>query len=210
MKNLYNTRRGETCIVMGNGPSLKTVPLKFLRKHPTFGANKVYLLDGFTPNYYVCVNPLVLEQNRAEIEALPCPKFIRGGLNFSGYQLHSVGFPMFSYVPWKWIYEGYTVTFVSLQLAFFMGFETILLVGVDHRFTFSGNPNEQSHMAGDDPNHFSPDYFKGQDWHNPDLERSEHAYRLALKAFTDDKRKIINLTKGTALNVFQKGELSRW
>lgn len=196
--------------MIGNGPSLKDVPLKFLKKYPTFGANKIYLLDGFTPSYYVCVNPLVLEQNRAEIEALPCEKFIRGGMGFSGNQLHSVGFPMFSYCPDKWIYEGFTVTFVSLQLAFFMGFTTALLVGVDHRFTYSGNPNEQQHMAGDDPNHFSPDYFKNQDWHNPDLERSEHAYRLALKAFTDDSRKIVNLTQGTALNVFQKGKLSRW
>jgi hypothetical protein len=108
------------------------------------------------------------------------------------------------------VYEGHTVTFVSMQLAFFMGFRTVLLVGVDHRYIYEGPPNERHVMKGDDPNHFSPDYFKGMEWHNPDLERSEAAYRMAREAFEKNGGRILNLTEGSALEVFDRCDLSEW
>lgn len=210
-QEFYYKHVGQTCLVIGNGPSLKDVPVSFLQSMPSFGSNRIYLKQGFTPTYYVCVNPLVRQQFADEILALPCPKFLGGGPVVAPgqgvYHLHSVPTPLFSYSPLNWVYEGYTVTFVSLQLAYYMGFKTVYLVGVDHKYSFVGEPNEETRYGGADINHFDPSYFSERQWNNPDLERSEEAYRMAKAAFESDGRKIVNITKGTALEVFEKAEL---
>jgi hypothetical protein len=182
--------------------------LTFLRKYPTFGTNRIYLLDSFTPTYYASVNPLVIEQSAAEIDAMDCTKFIRAELadKIAGaFPLYSAQVVTFSKDPLKYVYEGFTVTYVCMQLAYWMGFTTALLVGVDHRFTVEGQPNQEVVSQGDDPNHFAPDYFgKGVVWNNPDLARSEQAYRVAKLNFEHDGRKIVNLTPRSALDVFER------
>ena len=40
VKELRDTHKGETCLVVGNGPSLKKIPKDFLKKYPTFGTNR--------------------------------------------------------------------------------------------------------------------------------------------------------------------------
>jgi len=157
----------------------------------------------------------VIEQSVEQINKMECiGKFIRADkvdIINDAIPLFSASMPMFSKSPLDFIYEGFTVTYVCMQLAYWMGFTTALLVGVDHRFTFEGQPNEQVISQGADPNHFHPDYF-GKDvaWNNPDLYRSEMAYRMALTNYKWDDRKIINLTPDTALDVFEKQDWHKW
>jgi hypothetical protein len=92
-----------------------------------------------------------------------------------------------------------------MQLAFHMGFEQVILVGVDHSFVTQGKPHTEVVSQGDDPNHFSPDYFgKGFRWQLPDLETSEIAYRLARKTFESSGREILDATIGGKLTIFPK------
>lgn len=202
----------KTCIVIGNGPSLRNISVEWLKEYPTLGSNRIYL--KFTPTYYVCVNPLVLSQFHNEIEEVMSEKYLSETaleiIDCPAMFLHSIPLKVFSYEPLRYIYEGYTVTYVALQLAFWMGFEQVLLVGVDHRYMFDGQPNQQGLMTKDDPNHFDPTYFKGAIWNNPDLKESEFAYNLALTAFSDNGRRILNLTPDTALDVFEKGDIKEW
>ena len=198
----------KTCVVIGNGPSLRDVPVEFLCRYPTFGANRIYL--KFLPDYYVVINPLVCQQNHDDIQRIQRTKYVRAGMGLEGYQLHSSTREPFSFHPLKWVNEGYTVTYVSLQLAYWLGFETVLLVGVDHRYTFDGKPNEKRHMDGDDPNHFDPAYFRGQDWNNPDLGKSESYYRWAREVYRRNGRQVVNLTKGSSLDVFERGRIEEW
>lgn len=193
--------------MIGNGPSLRNVPDEFLQSRPTFGSNRIYL--RFVPTYYVVVNPLVIENNRAEIEALDCEKFVRANSGLTGHELHKGITAPFSFNPPVWINEGYSVTHVSLQLAYYMGFTTVLLVGVDHRYEFTGKPNE-TQLLESDPNHFDPNYFKGQKWQTPDLAKSEMFYEYAELIFTMHDRRIINLTRNSAEIVFEKGSLWEW
>ena len=58
--------KGERCFILGNGPGLKDIDLGKL-EYPTFGTNRIYL-SGYTPDYYACVNPLVLDQFGNDIE----------------------------------------------------------------------------------------------------------------------------------------------
>jgi len=211
MNRYQGKHRGETGLIIGNGPSLKDVPREFLNKYPSFGTNRIYLLD-FEPTYYVSVNPLVIEQSRDEIKRLKSIKFLRAGSDIEGMiSLRSCNLPCFSLIPGAYIYEGYTVTYVCMQLAYYMDFDTILLVGVDHSFKFKGKPNQELIGEGEDVNHFHPDYFgKGVKWNAPDLKRSKQAYKMAQEIFEQDGKRIINLTEGTALNVFEKGSINEW
>jgi hypothetical protein len=198
----------KTCIIMGNGPSLNDVPADFLAKYETFGTNKIFL--KMTPKYYVAINPLVVKQNLETINQLACMRYVRAGMGAYGVQLTSATTRPFSYEPMVWVNEGYTVTYVCLQLAYWMGFDRILLVGVDHRYQYDGKPNEQHKMGAVDPNHFDPHYFANQEWNNPDLSHSEMYYEIARDIYASDKRSIINLTPNTALKVFETGEMQDW
>lgn len=200
----------KTCLIIGNGPSLREVPDLFLEKFHTFGTNRIY--TRFVPNYYVCINPLVCSQFLPDIEQLQTKKYIRAeyAKDAGGTPLYSSPIPHFSRDPLKVIYEGYTVTYACMQLAFWMGYQTVLLVGLDHYYEYNGKPNEQQVLEGNDPNHFDPNYFKGVEWNLPDLEQSEKAYKMAKVVFETDGRQIINLTEGTHLDVFEKGSIGGW
>lgn len=209
--SLLNKHPSDICLVIGNGPSLRDVPASFLKRYKSFGSNRIYLRDEFTPDYYVCVNPLVLDQCGPEIDKIPTTKFLpEKYASEDDYALHSIPTPLFSYNPAEWIYEGYTVTFVALQIAYYMGFGTVLLVGVDHRYIFEGRPNETNIYQGPDINHFDERYFQGMAWHNPDLQRSEEAYSLARAAFEADGRHVYNLTPNTELRIFPISEQKEW
>jgi hypothetical protein len=214
-ENVFADRHaGETCLIIGNGPSLRNVPNGFLGKYPTFGTNRIYLLPDFTATYYCAVNPLVIEQSAIEINKYGAKaKFIaatEADKIKDCYPLHSAPTWTFSYNPAVYIFEGFTVTYACMQLAFHMGFTTALLVWVDHSYKTDGPPNSRTTWQGDDPNHFDPAYFRGTVWNNPDLANSEKAYRLAEKAFKDAGRKIINLTEGSRLEIFKKGKIAKW
>lgn len=203
------------CVIIGNGPSLKSVPNSFLEKYTTFGSNRIYLKAGFTPTYYVAVNPLVIEQCLDDIAEMDCSgKFIASDYADrvpGSFPLFSKPIPHFSMHPGVGIYEGHTVTYVAQQIAFFMGYKTALLVGVDHRYEFTGAPNQEVISLGNDPNHFHDGYFgEGFRWHNPDLAMSERAYRMARTAFEARGRRIINLTQDSALEVFERQSLEEW
>ena len=205
MNDYKNKHQGERCFILGNGPSLKDIDLSLLENEITFGTNRIYLAD-FTPTYYACVNPLVLGQFIDEIAKVDTTKFLPTSID--GILDTSLREPLFS-SPEGPIWEGHTVTYVCLQLAYYMGFTEVVLLGVDHYYGQQQVPNMEIVATGEDTNHFHPDYFSGGTrWHTPDLGMSEVAYSLAKAAYEKDGRKIINCTTRTALNIFEKLPLS--
>jgi glycosyltransferase involved in cell wall biosynthesis len=207
---------GQRCVIIGNGPSLNKMDLSFLRNEITFGMNRIYLLFDkwdFKPTYYVSVNPLVIEQSAEQICQITSPKFL--GLNGLPYIrnfqdtifLQSIRSPSFSKDPRNGLWEGHTVTYVAMQLAWFMGFSEVILIGVDHYFKSQGPANKEVISEGDDPNHFHPRYFgKGVHWNLPDLAKSEVAYSLARQAFEADGRRIVDATVDGHLTIFPKAD----
>jgi hypothetical protein len=220
LQPLSNKYDGQRCFILGNGPSLRFTDLSRLRDEQTFGLNRIYLAFpdlGFSTKYLVSVNELVLEQCAAEIRALEMPRFItwRARQAFQGdprtifLDTDFTGPENFSGNAAGRLFEGFTVTYVALQLAFFMGFSQVILVGVDHAFETQGPANQTVTSTGDDPNHFSPAYFgKGFRWQLPDLEGSERAYRLAHQAYEAAGRTILDATIGGKLTVFPKVDYS--
>lgn len=212
-----NRHAGQRCFVLGNGPSLAKMDLSVLKDEITFGANRIYLLFqemDFRPTYYVSVNELVLEQFHDDIRRLPMPKFLNWNQRHLFADVANALFVRMSLgltdrfqgnalLPMS---SGGTVTYVALQLAYFMGCKQVILIGVDHSFADAGVPNlVEERRAEVDANHFHPNYFpKGVKWQLPDLLRSERAYALAREAFERDGREILDATMGGKCPVFRK------
>jgi hypothetical protein len=212
---LKDTHRGERCFIIGNGPSLKQTDLSRLRNEYTFGLNRIYLLFpelGFTTRFYLSINDLVIEQCAADIQALKMPVFaawrarrwLKPADNIYFLYTTYTG-PRFSRQATGRLWEGATVTFVALQMAFYLGFQQVILIGVDHNYVTPGKPNETVVSQGDDPNHFSPAYFgKGFRWQLPDLETNEKGYRMARQAYEQDNRQVVDATIAGKLRVFPR------
>ncbi|MFX0194960.1 MAG: 6-hydroxymethylpterin diphosphokinase MptE-like protein [Candidatus Hodarchaeota archaeon] len=212
-----NRHQGERCFIIGNGPSLNRMDLRPLAREITFGLNRIYLLFdkiGFATTYYVSVNMLVLEQCAAEIQNLDTTRFIgwdarrwfraRPDLLFIR-SIGNLGTPFFMRDIRQGVWEGATVTYVAMQIAYYMGFKRVILIGVDHNFVTTGLPHSIVVSEGADRDHFVPDYFgKGFRWQLPDLQTSELAYRLARGQFESSGREILDATVKGKLDVFPK------
>lgn len=212
---LKDSHLGEQCVIIGNGPSLRDTDLSKLKNVFTFGMNRFYLAFpemGFSTSCLLSVNNLVIEQCAEDFRSLSIPTFVawRGRKWISPadnlhYLYTSYLLPRFNGNAAGRLWEGATVTFVAMQLAYYMGFKQVVLIGVDHSFTSKGTPNSTVVSTGDDPNHFNPSYFgKGFRWQLPDLETSELAYCMARDAYAKDGREIVDATIGGKLTVFPK------
>jgi len=208
--------KGERCFIIGNGPSLKNTDLSKLKNEYTFGMNRIYLMFpelGFTTSYFVTINDLVIEQCAEDIAGLPMPKFLAWRSNRHFHHLPADTYflyttytgKQFTFDITRRIWEGATVTNVALQLAYYMGFQQVILIGVDHNYTSRGEANRTVVSDGDDPNHFDARYFgKGFRWQLPDLDTSEIAYDLANKVYQRSGREVLDATVGGKLTIFPK------
>jgi hypothetical protein len=212
----------ERCFIIGNGPSLKNTDVSKLKGEFTFGMNRIYLAFeewGFQTSFLVSINDLVIQQCLGDFLELDMPRFFswhsRKFFPPETYERENVPTFLFTtYTGPKFavdvtgrMWEGATVTFASLQLAFHMGFEKVILIGVDHSFAAKGKPNTTVVSQGDDLSHFDPKYFgKGFRWQLPDLDTSEQGYWLARQAYEDAGREVVDATIGGHLQVFPKVE----
>ncbi len=60
----------QTCVIIGNGPSLRETDFSRLDGIDSFGLNRITLMreiNGFVPTFHVVVNDLVIEQFSDEI-----------------------------------------------------------------------------------------------------------------------------------------------
>jgi hypothetical protein len=218
---LKDIHKGKRAFVIANGPSLKQTDMRKLKNEFTFGMNRIYLMFpelGFSTTYLTVVNDLVIEQTGSDLAALSVPTFLawRSRHHFST-QLPLNQLPTFLYTSYTGprfssdvrgrVWEGATVTNVTLQLAFHMGFRQVILIGVDHNYTATGKPNTTVVSQGDDANHFSAAYFgKGFRWQLPDLETSEVGYDMAREAYHKAGREVLDATIGGKLTIFPKVE----
>lgn len=217
---LKNAYEGERVVIMGNGPSINETDLALLKDEYTIGLNKVYMLFDridWRPSFISSYIGDVVEQCRDEYLKLgDIPTFIahesRGVIpptdrdNMYYYGPHKRF--AFSLDPVAEICCGYTVTYVAMQLCWFLGFSKVILIGVDHRFKYSGPSDKWHVMKNADQNHFCGNYFDlGQNWQAPNLEMAAAHYAFAGAAFKRFEREIVDCTVGGALNVYRKAEL---
>ena len=216
------------CFIIGNGPSLNETDLSQLEDEVTFCVNGFFLKMpelSWVPTFYVVEDHLVAEDRAQEINALNGPtKLFPAYLayclnegpetiffNHRGRVSYPEGFD-FSTDASEVTYTGCTVTFTCMQIAHYLGFREIYLVGVDASYEIPEDVNQANaygtgvlDMKSDDPNHFHPDYFgKGYRWHDPQVEKMIDAYSEARRITDSLNRPIFNATSGGKLEVFER------
>jgi len=215
IRSYHNKYIGKRCFIIGNGPSLRNMDLKKLENEFTFGMNRIFLMFpelGFKTSFLVSVNDLVIEQSKDDFKKLDIPAFISWRARRWLQPRENLYYLYTTYTGRKFakdvtkrLWEGATVTYSCLQLAFYMGFTQVILIGVDHSFSTKGKPNTTIVSKGDDPNHFHPGYFgKGFRWQLPDLDTSEIGYQLARETFQKDGREVVDATVHGKLTIFPK------
>ena len=222
LKKYKNKFLGKTCFLVANGPSLKKMDLSFLGNKISFGLNRIYLAYedmGFTNDFLVSINKLVLEQFSSEISELDIPKFINWeSRNYYNndknamFIYKSIFGKQFGKEMHQSINPAATVTYAALQIIYYMGFQQVIIIGMDHNFVTNNKnrPNKTEVVNEEvDVNHFHPNYFpKGSKWETPDLVSSEYFYNLAKVVFEQDGRQIIDCTIEGKCEVFEKGNFN--
>ena len=231
LKKLKGAYKGERCFILGNGPSLNKCDLKLLKGEYSFGVNGIFYKTremGYKPTFYVVEDSHVMADNREEINAYDADfKFFPVNyksyihnrkntlffkMNEGFYVDHSPNFsiPRFSTDASERLYCGQSVTMLNFQLAFYLGFSEVYLIGMDFNYdipetaTVNGNDIVSNE---DDVNHFHPDYFgRGKTWHDPHLDRVLNSYKMMKLVYEAADRKIYNATVGGKLEVFDRVE----
>jgi len=226
---MRNRHWGQRAWIIGNGPSLRDMDLSPLANEFTFGSNRVYLAFddlGFHTTYLSGSARWIIRQFGEEMAqsgpqvflshlfASEVPTLPRTVTTFLSRRRASFGtHPLF----WGF-HDGGTVTYTSMQLAFYMGFTEVILIGVDHSFVETGtaaaevvpqaddDPRAATVVSGgDDPNHFLPNYFgKGVKWSLPSWHQMEESYAMARKRYEAAGRLIVDATVGGKLTIFPK------
>ena len=229
LSSLKDAHKGEKCIVVGNGPSLKAEDLQRIYEKGvvTFATNRVFKIFDQTdwrPTYYVSEDILLMKDAQKIIQEMPVKgRFIPINLKwFEGVDIPNADYFYIEYkdslpetftlstdIPHCIRCRG-TVTVTCLQLAIYMGFSKIYLIGVDHSFAKMFDKNGNVVIDETIQNHFTKDYDTGifdQGFH---VDEATEAYmdveRLSRKL---GSFRIFNATRGGKLEVYERVDLDK-
>lgn len=223
LSSLRNKHSGKKGVILCNGPSLLKTDFELLNNSDAivFGLNKINLLQDqqeVRTDYLSVCNSHVIEQNKDFYNMTEMPVFIdekgmRGivGTKANIFPLRALPYHGFSHNLTTGYWQGYTVTYMTMQVAFYLGITELTLVGCDHSFVEKGKANKSVQTKGGDNSHFIKGYFKeGETWQLPDLPMSEVSYLRAKVEYENEGRKIFDSTVDGKLSIFDKLPLDKF
>ncbi|MBI9044556.1 MAG: DUF115 domain-containing protein [Anaerolineaceae bacterium] len=232
--NWKNKFSEDRCIIMGNGPSLNKMDLSLFQDEYVWGSNRCYLLYpriNWRPKFYVAVDTRVTPDIKDDLNKLintdldtsfffPSKfresKILHSNKNVYWYKevpqsREDLPYSYFSMNPAKFLYSVNTVTAAALQLAVYMGFNPIYLIGCDTSYAvkksvkFENGNKDLLISSDDDNNHFDPSYFgEGKKWHAPKVENMIHNYEQVKAVCDEIGVEVFNATVGGNLEVFPR------
>lgn len=217
-----NLHRGEKCVIVGNGPSLKAEDLGKLHKLniPTFACNRIYLIFSQTdwrPTYYFISDEKIVAQYSDDVDGVPAnhrffPKRCRGkiknGVFYNELESDYEKEGKFSLDAAKGIYTAGTVTAEMIQFAYYMGFSEIYLIGVDFSYAITNKIDQRTYKYDGESNYFIKDYLKpGEVADMPNIAANLLGFNAARDAIEAQGRVIKNATRGGKLEVFERADL---
>ena len=224
MAKIHNSHLGESCFVVGNGPSLTAEDLTTLHERgiPSFAVNRIYKIFPQTPwrpTYYVSTDAVLARDVLPVLDTLPVEqKFIplqnkyylgikvKGAHYFfrndnrKNDQPEGFGLDCTNQVNIRG-----TVTIACIQLAIHMGYRHIYLLGIDHNFDKVITENGEIIIDPSVKNYFCEGY--DDDVANEvqhDLGNTTKAY-WDVRKFTDAHDiDVLNASRQTKLNAFPR------
>lgn len=215
-KNRY---QGQRCFIIGNGPSLCVSDLEKLKdfKEICFGSNRIYRIYEQTkwrPAYYVAIDTMGMKKPDMDfLHQHADASFFIADYYYADIDKieNATGFRMinriysnneniyFSNDITEGVASGRTVTYAMLQLACYMGFTEIYLLGVDFSW---GEDGRDTHFCKDYSNADEDKIQRTQAIRNK--AEIERAYRSAQNYAKQHNIKIYNATRGGHLEVFER------
>lgn len=147
-----NVHRGKRLFILASGPSLSTHDLTRLQRRMVMGLNRSALVYPET-HYHCVMDQRLFEEYRDLLKKTRCMITLEG--RPWGIPLKLLGAEGFSWDLEKGIYSGYTISYVALQVAVYMGFTDIFYLGLDLK------------------HHRGSTHFFGHDYHSADHEQTE-------------------------------------
>lgn len=216
LRMLQNRHLNDRCFIVATGPSLTFEDLSLLKNEICFGMNSICkILDktDWRPTYFGIQDALVYEKLEKEIkENIKCDVFVGANLKedfdipdkyivFPFNHLYHLAeididkyYSLFSDNCYAMIYDGYSITYSLIQIAVYMGFKEIYLLGCDCNYP----SNKQNHFV---ESGFVDKYaYKNYD-------KMITGYKAAKKYADAHNIKIINCTRGGMLEVFPRMKL---
>lgn len=216
---------GKRCFLIGNGPSLRSEDLTRLHENGeiTFAFNRVYNIFEDTPwrpSFYISQDEKMISGCADVVDKLPLRvKLIPIQLKwYHGIDIHdALWFNMnwqqtddplafrFSDDAAKRLDCASTGMYTAAQLAAYMGFKEIYLIGVDHQFQISQNNRGEIIVDNTVKDYFTDRYNEDKaNLYIPNTEKSTLTY-IAMKRHCDDRGiQVFNATRGGKLEVFQR------
>lgn len=220
-----NSFLGRRCFFIGNGPSLYADDLTVLYEHEEicFAFNRIYNIFNDTlwrPNFYISQDEKMLKGSEEEVNKL------RSAIKFIPIQLKwyydiNINDALYFNMNWKQK-ENYndfifsdnaakelacasTGMYTAAQLAVYMGFSEIYLIGVDHHFQISQNNKGEIIVDKSVKDYFCEKYNEDKDnLYIPNIEKSTLTY-LAMKKNCEKRGvRVYNATRGGKLEVFPR------
>lgn len=222
LRELKNINSGKRCFIIGNGPSLNADDLNMLKDEYTFAFNRIYYIFDKTewrPTYYCIQDDKMIRNSISDIEKNIKTKYIFAPIDFKWYYNLDLQTDYyfcqkrntlkdevyFSEVIDKSISVCNTVTYTAIQIAIYMGFTELYLIGVDHSFNRVLDNNGKI-IYKNVKNYFCDDYDKDKsDLYIPQLGLSTKAYERALSYIDNHQNiNIYNATRGGELEIFKR------
>lgn len=216
---------GKRCFIIGTGPSLKISDLEMLAHEITFGTNRIYELFDQTewrPTFYVnqdhdlvCTFEDKIKNINANIVFLPIDykdKFEGDKYRFFVLK-HKEFYPHkapFSLDISKFLAQGFTVTYGAIQIAIYMGFTELYLLGVDHNYNISRDAKGRPVVQDNTDNSYAKGMNSYVNMSNlPRIEETTIAYETAEKISRSHRVRIYNATRGGKLEAFERVNLEQ-
>lgn len=215
LKNFHNIYKNKRCFIVATGPSLTVQDCNKLKNEYTFGMNSLIDLFDKTdwrPTFYVVqdinvyrkIKDRLYSRQKSNIflgsvisEKFSLPQdinvFHNNQLNHRVMYYHKKYYTRFSDNAYATVYDGYSITYSVIQLAVYMGFNEIYLIGCDNSIDYR-----------------STDHFKECKTFVSDkylasfTERSTIGYMEAKKYADIHNIRIYNATRGGYLEVFPR------
>lgn len=224
MAKLRNTHQGESCFIIGNGPSLTVEDLNTLHEKgiDTFAVNRIYQIfpkTDWRPTYYVSTDHVMIRDKLAEVDQIPAKiKFIplqnryylgikvKGATHFFRNDLREKDQPEgFSLDCTEQVNMRGTVTIACMQLAMHLGYKHIYLLGIDHNFDKITTENGEVVIDPSVKNYFIEGYdddVATEVTHN--LGNTTRAYYDVRRFIDNTDVHIYNASRQTKLEAFDR------
>lgn len=223
IKALKNTNRCSRCFIIGTGPSLRIEDLELLKNEITFAPNRVYELFDKTdwrPTYYVNQDHNLIQTftdkiMSVEAEKIFIPvdykdKFVGDKYNFFVLK-HKDFYPNaapFSRDISKYLAQGFTVIYGAIQIAIYMGYTEIYILGVDHNYQITRDANGNVLRNDSDKENYATGMQNYVNQSNlPRVEETTIAFETVEKLSKRLGVKIYNCTRGGKLDAFERKNL---